>query len=230
MIKAVCFDFFNTLALFNPSREDFYSDTARKFGLNVTPQAIGEALPDADAYWRSENFKSPIREREEKEKYPIYTKYAQGILKGAQPPATPQQALEILSAAFAIGFKFVSFDDALPALKAVKSKGLKAGLVSNIGQEIESYCKELGFEPYLDFKVTSFEVGYDKPHPEIFMCALEKAGVTAAEAVFVGDQYDQDIIGSRNVGMKPIMIDRKGIGKKRDCLVISSLSQVMEHL
>ena len=143
MIKAVCFDFFNTLAYFDPPREEFYAKVADEFGLKVTPQAIADALPEADAYWRSENFKSPIRTREEKEKYAVYTQYALGILKGASPAATAEQALQILAKAFAIGFKFVTYNDSLPALKAVKEKNLKVGVISNIGQEIDSYCNEL---------------------------------------------------------------------------------------
>ena len=192
----------------------------------MTAQAIDEALPEADAYWRSENFKSPIRTREDKEKYAVYAEYAMRILKGANPPATPEQALQILGKAFSIGFKFVAFKDSLPALKDLKSRGLTVGVISNIGQEIESYCTELGFEPYLDFKVTSFEVGYDKPRPEIFQMALKKAGCTAGETIFVGDQYEQDIVGARGVGMTPVLIDRKEPSRKLDCQVINSLLNI----
>ena len=103
------------------------------------------------------------------------------------------------------------------------------GLISNVGQEIDSYCMELGFEPFLDYKVTSFEVGYDKPRPEIFQLALDKAGVKANESVFIGDVYEQDILGARDVGMKPILISRNGTATN-DCIVISDLSQVLNHV
>jgi FMN phosphatase YigB (HAD superfamily) len=230
MIKAVCFDFFNTLAYFDPPREAFYAKVAGEFGVNVTEQAIGESLPEADSYWRLENFKSPIRTREEKEKYAIYTQYALRILKGASPAATGEQALQILAKAFSVGFKFVAYDDALPALKSIKSRDLIIGVISNIGQEIDSYCDELGFSPLLDFKVTSFEVGFDKPRPEIFQLALKKAGCAASEAIFIGDQYEQDITGSRGVGMKPVLIDRDGKNKSCDCKVINTLLSISEIL
>jgi len=230
MIKAVCFDFFNTLAYFEPSREITYSSIAEEFGVKVTPHAIADALPDADSYWRLENFKSPIRERPDQEKYPVYAQYGLRILKGAIPAATPEQALQVLGKAFSIGFKFVAFADAIPTLKAVKGKNLGVGLISNIGQEIDSYCDELGFAPYLDFKVTSFEVGYDKPRPEIFQLALRKAGVTPSETVFVGDQYEMDIVGARNVGIKPVLIDRAGNAASCDCTVINSLLNILDYI
>jgi HAD superfamily hydrolase (TIGR01549 family) len=230
MIKAVCFDFFNTLAYFDPPREAFYAKVAGEFGVKVTLQAIAEALPEADSYWRLENFKSPIRTREEKEKYAIYTQYALRILKGASPAATGEQALQMLAKAFSVGFKFVAYEDSLPALKSVKSRDLIVGVISNIGQEIDSYCDELGFSPFLDFKVTSFEVGFDKPRPEIFQLALKKAGCAPNEAIFIGDQYEQDIAGSRGVGMKPVLIDRDGKNNGCDCAVINSLLSIPEIL
>ena len=228
MTKVVFFDFYNTLAYFEPSREKFYSEVAHEFGIKVTPEAIGEALPDADLYWRSENLKSPIKDREQNDKYATYTQYAMRILKDASPSVTPEQALQILGKAFAIGFKFVAYNDSLPTLKAVKGRNLKTGVISNIGQEIDTYCKELGFEPYLDFKVTSFEVGFDKPHPEIFEFALNRAGVPATDAIFVGDQYEQDVVGARGVGITPVLINRNAGLITSDCKVINSLTSILD--
>jgi len=69
-------------------------------------------------------------------------------------------------------------------------------------------CRELGIAEYLDFTVTSAEAGADKPQPPIFLKALELAQVTAAEAVHVGDQYQNDVLGARGVGIAPILLDR----------------------
>lgn len=228
MIKVVCFDFFNTLAYFDPPRDITYSGIARDLGVNATPEGIEAALPAADTYWRAENGKAPIRQRKEEDKIAVYKEYGIRILAGTN--ATLDQALQMLAKAFEKGFVFKSFDDSLQALKLVKTKNLKAGLISNVGQEIDSFCWELGFEPYLDFKVTSFEVGYDKPRPEIFQLALNKAGVKAQEAIYIGDQYDQDIIGARGVGMKAVLIDRNGRAKSYDCPVINSLSDIAEYI
>lgn len=230
VIKAVCFDFFNTLAYFYPPREECYARFASEVGIRVTPEAIGQALPEADRYWRNENYKSPIKERPEKEKYATYIEYAMLILRLAEPRPTPEQALQILSKAFDVGFKFVAFEDALPALRAVKQRNLTAGLISNVGQEIDSSCDEMGFTPYLDFKVTSFEVGIDKPHPMIFQKALEKAGVQAPEALFVGDQYDQDVVGARRVGINPVLLVRGNGTAQFDCPVINSLTELEAYL
>jgi putative hydrolase of the HAD superfamily len=230
MIKVVCFDFFNTLAFFDPPREDVYASIAREMGVNVDRESIASALPDADNYWRKENFKSPIRQREEKDKISAYIEYGTRILKNAKTPVTPQQVLNILGKAFSIGFRFISFEDALPALKKVKAKNLKTGLISNVGQDIDSYCDELGFSPFLDFKVTSFEVGYDKPSPEIFELALKKAKAAPSETIFIGDQYEQDVVGARSVGIFPVLLDRNNSSINRDCPVIHTLHEIDKFL
>ena len=227
MIKAVFFDFFNTLAYFDPPRETTYADIAVALGVKVTPAGIAAALPEADAYWRSENFKQPVRQREQDDKVVVYREYGSRILAGTG--ATPDQALQMLATAFSRGWVFKSFADAVPALRLVKERKLVTGLISNVGQEIDSYCRELGFEPFLDYKVTSFDVGYDKPRPEIFQLALDKAGIKAHESIFIGDVYEQDIVGARGVGMTPILISRNG-ATVNDCIVISDLSQVLDHI
>jgi FMN phosphatase YigB (HAD superfamily) len=227
MIKAVFFDFFNTLAYFDPPREDTYAGIAVQIGVKVTSAMIAGSLPEADAYWRGENFKKPVREREQDDKVAVYREYGARILAGTG--ATPDQALQMLAMAFSKGWVFKSFPDAVPALRLVKERRLVTGLISNVGQEIDSYCRELGFEPFLDYKVTSFEVGYDKPRPEIFQMALDKAGVKAGDAIFIGDVYEQDIVGAKGVGMKPILINRNS-GTNYDCIVISDLSQVLDHI
>lgn len=96
--------------------------------------------------------------------------------------------------------------------------------------EVDIY-RELGLEPYLNFIVTSKEVGANKPEPAIFLAALERAGVDASEAVYIGDQYETDVIGARGVGIKPILIDRWDLlTEVDDCPRIHNLSEVLTHI
>jgi putative hydrolase of the HAD superfamily len=230
MIKAVFFDFFNTLVYFDPPREKHYADTAAEFGIVISPAAVAAALPEADAWWRSENFRSTIKEREQAAKFDAYRGYGLRILRDAETAVAPEQALQILAKAFSVGFNFKNYDDSLPALKALKGKDIQMGVISNIGESIDSYLDKAGFTDYFTYKVTSFEAGFDKPQPQIFQLALKRAGATAAEALFVGDQYDLDVVGARSAGITPILIDRDGADANYDCIVISDLSQVMDHI
>ena len=230
MIKAVFFDFFNTLVYFDPPREKHYADTAAEFGVAISPAAVAAALPEADAWWRSENFRSPIKDREQAAKYDAYRGYGLRILRDAETAVTPEQALQTLAKAFSIGFKFKNYGDSLPVLQALKDKNIQMGVISNIGESLDSYLDKAGCTGYFNYNVTSFEAGYDKPQPQIFQLALKRARTTADEALFVGDQYDLDVVGARNAGIKPILIDRNGTSTDYDCIVISDLSQVMDYI
>ena len=91
--------------------------------------------------------------------------------------------------------------------------------------------RELSLESYLDFALTSKEVGADKPEPPIFLAALERGGVNASDAVYVGDQYETDVVGARGVGIEPILIDRHDLLREvSDCPRIHTLSELVEYI
>jgi len=60
----------------------------------------------------------------------------------------------------------------------------------------------LGFSSCIDFIATSEEAGAEKPSSLIFKLALDKAGVSAGEAVMVGDNEEKDIAGALALGLR----------------------------
>ena len=86
--------------------------------------------------------------------------------------------------------------------------------------------------------VLSEEVGCQKPNPRIFEEALRMNGVSAAEAVMIGDSWSSDIQGAINAGIDQIWIKKsKEQGTKSQdttaqtaTYIVQSLSEVMEIL
>ena len=231
MIKAVFFDFYNTLASHYPRREQVWVDACRELGIEVQAKTLFNSLPAADMYWRDEAARSPIDDRSPEEKIDFYAEYATRILRGAGVEPNRDTALQILAKLREHDWKFKAYDDTLPALKELKNRGLILGLISNVVQDMESTYEDLGLQSYLAFKVTSSELGCDKPDPEIFLAALKKAQVKPEEAIHVGDQYDLDIVGARGVGMKAVLIDRNDFFTDiTDCPRIRSLTEIVEHI
>jgi putative hydrolase of the HAD superfamily len=102
------------------------------------------------------------------------------------------------------------------------------GVISNLPIDRSA---SVSLEPYLDFVVTSKEAGASKPESPIFLAALEQAGVNGSEAVYVGDQYQTDVVGARVVGITPILIDRFDLEPEvSDCPRIHSLSELAQYL
>jgi len=230
MIKTVCFDLHNTLAYYDPPRAEIHTRVCHEFGIPVNSEAIRQSLPVADAFWMKEDSGSPVDKRPDKERFALYAKYEAKLIKGAGFEVDPEIASQVLVKARQ-SFKFRLYDDALPTLKLLKGRGLKLGLISNVSEDILSIIKELGLEPYLDFQVISLEVGVDKPHPDIFRAALRKAGSTAEETTYVGDQYDSDIVGARGIGIKAVLLDRSdSFVRISSCPRIHSLTEIVNYI
>jgi HAD superfamily hydrolase (TIGR01549 family) len=65
-----------------------------------------------------------------------------------------------------------------------------------------------GLAPHFETIVISDEVGWRKPKPIIFETALGRMGLRPADALFVGDRADIDVLGARAVGMSTAWINR----------------------
>ncbi|WP_376768389.1 HAD family hydrolase [Paenibacillus planticolens] len=64
-----------------------------------------------------------------------------------------------------------------------------------------------GLADYFDHVLISGSFGRGKPDPSIFVHALNLLGVTAEEAIMVGDNLDTDIQGALAVGMRSVWIN-----------------------
>jgi putative hydrolase of the HAD superfamily len=106
---------------------------------------------------------------------------------------------------------------ATEALRLTREAGLAAAVISNSNGSVRSILDDLGLTRHLAFVIDSTEVGSEKPDPRIFRLALERAGVAAARAVYVGDLYSVDVLGARAVGMGAILLDPAGHWGARDC-------------
>lgn len=233
MIKAVFFDWFNTLARYEPPREELHSQALKEFGIEVSPQQIMPGLLLADRDFFAENVRSPVQKRDPEEQAAVFTRYQNTVLTEAGVKVDPGLLVQIMQKVqqLSVGMTFTLFDDVLSTLKTLKAQGFILGLLTNYNKDMNPICYELGLEPWLDFVVTSGEVGSDKPNPPIFLAALQRAGVSAAEAVHVGDQYQVDVVGARGVGIRPILIDRYNFYPEvSDCPRISRLAEIVGHL
>lgn len=215
MLKAVFFDWFNTLAVYNPPREELQSQAIREFGFNVSTEKVKPALLSADKIVFDENARYPMRLRSKEEQTEIYIRYETLLLKniGIDLSDEVPTVAKILKRAEELygDIGFILYDDVIPVMKKLREKDLEIGLITNLEIDMKPICSGLGLDPYLDFIVTSGEAGSDKPQPEIFQIALKKAGVEASEAVHVGDQYKIDAVGAMNAGIRPVIIDRNDL-------------------
>jgi len=231
MIKAVLFDLYNTLVTYDPPREEIEAKILKDFGIEVSPEAMLRPIMTADEFIYQEHARSSISKRSKEETMALYTQYHGILLKEAGLEASKEVILGILGKWMNFNLKTVLYDDVVPALTNLKERGLILGLISNVDRDIASLYQGLGLSAWLKVMVTSQEVGFNKPHPEIFQAALKQAGIKPAEAIYVGDQYQIDVLGASKAGMLGVLLDRNGFFEEvTDCPKIRSLTEVAEHL
>jgi putative hydrolase of the HAD superfamily len=103
---------------------------------------------------------------------------------------------------------FFLYDDALPAIAALRAHGLGIGLVSNGQRDLHGFAAHHALD--VDVCVGSAHHGFVKPHRSIFESALAALGVKPVEAAMVGDSTEDDIEGARAIGIRAVLLDRDG--------------------
>ncbi|HET9671918.1 MAG TPA: HAD-IA family hydrolase [Actinomycetota bacterium] len=104
---------------------------------------------------------------------------------------------------------YALFDDVRPALAALEAAGLRLGIVSNFEAWLEEW---FGVHELLDtfpIRVISGIEGIEKPDERIYRLALERAGVAATDAAYVGDNPEFDVDPPAALGMFAVLVDRR---------------------
>ena len=127
---------------------------------------------------------------------------------------------------FGKGERWALYPDVFPTIEKLHSLGICMGVISNWDVRLPGLCHHLGLSRYLDFVISSANLGRIKPEASIFASALSRVGVSPLEAIHLGDHYYSDVLGARSAGIYPILLDRKGKVGNVDCTVITSLEEL----
>jgi putative hydrolase of the HAD superfamily len=106
---------------------------------------------------------------------------------------------------------------AFAVLEELRAAGLVLGVLSNFDHRLYGILDGLDLRRYFDSVTISSEAGYAKPSPKVFVAAIARHGLRAAEALHVGDSEHHDHDGAIAAGIAVALID----SKVRDGLRIS---------
>jgi putative hydrolase of the HAD superfamily len=198
MYKAILFDLDGTLIDFHACEIRALKDAYRGAGYDVDREAswarIWEAYaPISASYWsrragrgwsRDEVIERIMRdtlvalEEDERAASAIARAYWEGFSRAAYLNPGAREVLERLAPHF------------------------RLGLVTNGESSAQrGRLQATGLRQYLGCVVISDEAGYAKPAREIFDLALSELGVSAREALYVGDSVEHDYYGALNAGI-----------------------------
>jgi HAD superfamily hydrolase (TIGR01549 family) len=207
-IRAVLFDAYGTLWIFSPGRPlcQIWTEIIQTLGHTRSLEEISAADRVAREHFAPtfqglETSGSPTSEADIDS---LWQQYDFMVLGELAIQIDVESMHKVVLPAF---WSATAFPETVGVLKALKERGYKLAIVSN-GCYQDRAARRLGIKGYFDTIVGSWHVGRRKPEREIFDIALTQLGLTAGEAVMVGDRWDLDVVGGTNAGLHVLHLCR----------------------
>ena len=202
-VRAVVFDAVGTLILPDPSASVTYALVGRKFGSQLTPEAITlrfleafarEEEVDRQRGWRT----SEVREQE---------RWRQIVGRVLDDVSDPESCFRELFDHFSRPAAWRCDPEAAPLLAALKNGGFSLGLASNYDRRLRSVAAGLSPLNLFQHLIISSEVGWRKPAPEFFAALCRRLDLPAEKILYVGDDLLNDYEGARAAGLQAVLFD-----------------------
>lgn len=236
-LRAVTFDFWNTIAQVPPgvmpeARRQAVAAACEDGGLEVEPELLAASLEEVRLHW----------ERSWAEGVHLHPREGAEML--VQALGVEEGGGRLVAEAFLGAIGEVELElapDIRPALEALGERGIRIGIVCDVGFSGGALLRDLlAREGLLEhFYAWSFsdETGHYKPAPQAFEAALASLGAGPEEAMHVGDLRRTDIAGAAALGMRTVRYrglhdDSGGNGVEADFVVDGHLElvEVVERL
>jgi putative hydrolase of the HAD superfamily len=203
-VKAIGFDFFNTLMTIDPGAVgeawQRLTGSLEKSGFRMDPEPFRKAYREVAMRFVTES-KSTGKETHNR----FWISAALTSLGQAIDP-------DDLSISRAVEAYFSTFFDycrlipkTIEMLRQLEGK-YRLGILSNFthGPAVEGLLDQLGLTPFFDTVLVSGAIGYRKPHPLVFEMLVEKLGFEKHQILYVGDSLDPDVLGATQSGLRPV--------------------------
>ena len=225
-IEAVTFDFYNTLVHHGPgngARGANVMAYLRRHGLESDPwdhQILYDVFePHGREY-------SPTFSPAQKERYfiRVTARLFQCLNVRCSADAAASHADSVWEL---IGpTSLVVFADVRATLELLRARGYRLAVISNWQCGLGHFCEELGLGRSFEEVLSSAEIGWEKPSPEIFHEACRRLGLSGDRVLHVGDTPADDIEGAGRAGIRAVLVCRGELQPTAAVASIRSLTEV----
>lgn len=215
-LRAVLFDWDDTLSFVTPHRFEIIQALLAGHGLQVSRAQISRAWAAASRDLNPLGTRARVCE----------------LLGVGERPEVASALIEALDWRDGSKQRRI-FADVPSALRYLRGLGLRVGVLSD-NTEAGTDVGQQGLSHLLDLVITPLHAGAMKPSPGIFQSALSTLGINADESLYVGDAYEVDIVGARAAGLDCLLIDRFDLGfgndTALDCPCVTDLDGVLRYI
>jgi HAD superfamily hydrolase (TIGR01549 family) len=229
-IKAILFDLDGTLLFNLPTAGEVFLEHLHSLGV-----AISQEERILNERWEYQYFASSLEVQED------YFKY-KGDLKAFRLNYSKRRLLALglsidrVEALAPLIFEHMHAsyrpqahipDEVFALLKHLQEAGYVTAVVSNRDVSFQEELADLKLDSYFHFTVAAGVVQSYKPDVRIFQHALELAGTSASETMYVGDNYYADVVGALRAGLRPVLYDPTHLfpEAEAECTVIQHYSE-----
>jgi putative hydrolase of the HAD superfamily len=221
MTRAVLLDALGTLLELEDPGPPLAAELARA-GADVTIEQARTAVLAEMTYYKDHHDEASDRERLDDLRHRCAQVLSDNLPDNAQALGVPRLVDALLAA-----LRFRPYDDVDAALRELRARGARLVVVSNWDVSLHDQLAATGLAELVDGAVSSAEVGVGKPHPDIYVRALELAGAGPDEALMVGDSPDTDVAGALALGIRAVLVDRWGVAQApAGAAKVASLAEV----
>lgn len=198
MLKAVFLDAEGTFLIFNPSLGEIYRRLWESVKVEIDPELTTKKIRSYFKRIFKEGLKPPLNGEVCKEAWrELFERVFEEFKRS-----------EFFDEVFKRAYQFFANPECVKVVPGFidfltqgKQRGLKFAVISNWDCRLYSILEGHGLLSYFDGVFLGCEVGYLKPHPEIFKRALEYFGIAPQEVLMIGDTYEDDIETPKTLGM-----------------------------
>jgi HAD superfamily hydrolase (TIGR01509 family) len=216
MLKAVLFDLDDTLIDWSQVEND-WDERDQMYSRGVFDYVCAEvqSLESFDSFLAA--FRKALRSAWEHGRGSLRSPHLGRVLNDTlEAVGVPASRIDQTACLEAYGWTaapgLVPFPDVPPLLQLLCDQGVRIGIVTNAHMPMWLRDRELEMLDILDYfpdcRLSAADVGYLKPHPNIFQLALECVDASPEETVFVGDNPIADVAGAQGAGLKAVLRTR----------------------
>lgn len=123
------------------------------------------------------------------------------------------------------------FEGTHEILQYLKNKGYAMHIITNGFEKVQlEKLRNSKINHYFNQIITSESVGVKKPNPLVFKEALKKAQVAATNAIMIGDNWEADIMGAKNVGLDVIYCNFGHLPVGENIKSVNNLLEIKQFL
>jgi putative hydrolase of the HAD superfamily len=148
-------------------------------------------------------------------------------------PPCEEPGLDAMWAGYLAAYRssWQRFDDAEAALELVAAAGLRVGMLTNGPERLQhDKIAAIGLTGRVGPVVTAEAVGIGKPDPRAYAGLCAALDLDPGTVLYVGDNYELDVVAARACGLRAVHLDRHGTGPAGEPHRVASLHDLAAHL